>query len=94
MKRVFAELVPPAVVTRTLAVPALPAGVVQVIEVLELTDGEVHVLPPIVTVVAPVTKFVPVMVMVVPPAVEPLLGDTAVAVGGSNEILSPPCVAA
>ena len=84
MKRVFAELVPPAVVTRTLAVPALPAGVVQVIEVLELTDGEVHVLPPIVTVVAPVTKFVPVMVMDAPPAVGPLEGETEVTVGAAT----------
>ena len=80
----MAELVPPAVVTRTLAVPALPAGVVHVIEVLELTDGEVHVLPPIETVVAPVTKFVPVMVMDVPPAVGPLAGETEVTVGAAT----------
>ena len=84
MNNEFAELVPPAVVTSTLAVPALPAGVVQVIEVLELTDGEVHVLPPIETVVAPVTKFVPVMVMDVPPAVEPLAGETEVTDGAAT----------
>jgi len=81
VNRVLAAFVPPGVVTKTLAVPALPAGVEQVIKVLELTDGEVHVLPPIVTVVAPVTKFVPVMVIVVPPAVEPLVGKMDVSVG-------------
>jgi len=84
VNNVFAELVPPAVVTSTLAEPALPAGVVQVIEVLELTDGEVHVLPPIVTVVAPVTKFVPVMAMDVPPAVGPLAGETEATVGAAT----------
>jgi len=94
----FAELVPPTVVTSTLADPALPAGVVQVIEVLELTDGEVHVLPPIETVVAPVTKFVPVMVMDVPPAVEPLVGETVATVGAATYVnnefaeLVPPAV--
>ena len=49
-------LVPPAVVTRTLAVPALPAGVMQVIHVVDVTEGDVQVLPAIVTVVAPATK--------------------------------------
>ena len=82
----LAALVPPAVVTSTLADPALPDGVVQVIEVLELTDGEVHVLLLIVTVVAPVTKFVPVMVMEVPPAVEPLVGETVATVGAATYV--------
>ena len=92
MNSVLAALVPPAVVTSTLAVPALPAGVVQVAEVEEATLTDVHATPPTVMPVAPV-KLVPVMVMLVPPAVEPLVGDTAVTVGGSNEILSPPAVA-
>ena len=37
-------------------------------------------LPPMVT-VTPLTKFVPVMVTLVPPAVGPELGDIAVTVG-------------
>ena len=50
----MAEFVPPGVVTRTLAVPALPAGVVAVIEV-ELTKVKLGtVAPPSVTEVAPV----------------------------------------
>jgi hypothetical protein len=66
-------LVPPAVVTNTLAAPAEPAGVVQVIEVADTTVTEVHALPPIVTALAPV-RLVPVMVTLVPPAVLPLVG--------------------
>ena len=50
----MAEFVPLGVVTSTLAVPALPAGVVAVIEV-ELTTVKLGtVAPPIVTEVAPV----------------------------------------
>ena len=63
-----------------LAVPAVPAGVVQVMEVAETTTTLVQAFPPTVTAVAPV-KSVPVMVMLLPPAVEPLPGDTAVTVG-------------
>ena len=81
----LAALVPPAVVTSTLfAVPALPEGVVQVIEVVELTEGAAQVLPSIVAVVAPVTKLVPVIVTLVPPAVGPLLGLIAVTVGAAT----------
>jgi len=77
---VLAELVPPGVVTKTLAVPALPAGVVQVEEVADITVTPVHAKPPTVILVAPV-KLVPVMVMVVPPAVGPLVGETEATVG-------------
>ena len=50
----MALLMPLGVVTRTLAVPKLPAGVVAVIEV-ELTTVKLGtVAPPIVTAVAPV----------------------------------------
>ena len=77
-------LVPPAVVTRTLAVPALPAGVMQVIDVVDVTEGDVQVLPAIVTVVAPATKLVPLIRTLVPPAVEPLLGVMAVTVGATT----------
>jgi hypothetical protein len=68
-----------------LSLPAPCGGVIQVIEVLELTVG-VHVLPPIVTVVAPVTKLVPVMVMDVPPAVGPLAGETEATVGAATYV--------
>jgi len=81
---VLAALVPPAVVTSTLAVPALPDGVVQVIEVTDVTAGDAQVLPPIVTVVAPVTKSVPVIVTLVPPAVEPEVGLIDVTVGAAT----------
>ena len=79
MNSVLAALVPPAVVTNTLALPAVPAGVVQVAEVAEATTL-VQAAPPTVMAVAPV-KSVPVIVMAVPPAVEPVLGFTAVTVG-------------
>ena len=89
----LAAFVPAGVVTRMLAVPAAPAGVVQVMEVAETTTTLVHAAPPTVTPVAPV-KLVPVIVILVPPAVEPVFGLTAVTVGGSVEILSPPLVPA
>ena len=70
----LAALVPAAVVTKTLAVPAVPAGVVAVMLVELTTTTLVAAVPPMVTAVAPV-KSVPVMVMLVPPAVEPLVGE-------------------
>ena len=78
----MAALVPPGVVTKTLAVPAVPAGVVAVMVVELTTVTLVAAVPPMVTAVAPV-KSVPVMVMVVPPAVEPLVGEIFVTVGGA-----------
>ena len=60
-------------VTSTLAVPAEPAGVVQVMEVAETTDTEVQALLPMVTALA-LVRLVPVMVTLVPPAVLPLVG--------------------
>ena len=77
----FAALVPPGVVTRTLAVPAAPAGVVQVMEVALTTVTLVAAAPPMVTPVAPV-KFVPVMVTLEPPAMDPKVGLMAVTAGG------------
>ena len=76
----MAAVVPPAVVTRTLALPAVPAGVVQVMLVALATLKLLHAVPPTLTPVAPV-KLVPVRVMLVPPAMGPALGDTAVTVG-------------
>ena len=66
----FAEFVPPGVVTSTLAVPALPAGVVAVMVVAFTTVTPVAAVPPMVTAVAPV-KPVPVMVTDCPAASGP-----------------------
>ena len=69
------------VATTTSFPPAVPDGVVQVIEVEETTTTDVHELPPIVT-VEPVIKLVPVIVTEVPPAVVPEVGEMLVTVGG------------
>jgi hypothetical protein len=84
---VLAVLVPPDVVTNTLAVPAVPAGVVQLADVAEATTP-VQAAPPTV-IVAPV-KSVPVIVMAVPPAVEPVVGltDATVGTGLVGEIIT------
>ena len=76
--------VPPAVVTATLFAPAVPAGVTAVMVVVEVTFSAVAATPPTVTLVVPATKFVPVIVISVPPRVEPLVGVTAVIVGGTT----------
>ena len=73
----------PPTVTVTVAVPALPAGVVAVMVVLLTTAILVAAAPPNVT-VAPAAKFVPVMVTAVPPVVDPVLGDTPPTVGGAR----------
>ena len=66
--------------TTTSLALALPARVVQVIDVAETTETLVQAMPPTVT-VAPETKFVPVIVIDVPPAVEPLVGEIDPIVG-------------
>ena len=60
--------------------PAACAGVVAVSVVLLLTLTLVAAVPPKLT-VAPLTKFEPLMVTEVPPAVDPLLGVTELPVG-------------
>jgi hypothetical protein len=70
----------PLTVTVTVTAPALPAGVVAVICVALTTTMLAAAVPPNVT-VAPAAKFVPVIVTAVPPAVEPLLGDTLLTAG-------------
>ena len=78
----MALLVPLGVVTNTLAVPALPAGVFAVSEV-ELTTVKLGtVAPPIVTEVSPV-KSVPVMVTDCPPVNGPDDGLMDVTVGAA-----------
>ena len=75
-------MVPLGVVTRTLAVPAVPAGVVAVIVVAFTTVTAVAAVPPNVIAVAPV-KLVPVRVTACPPASGPDEGLIAVAVGAA-----------
>ena len=73
-------LCPPELVTVTVTAPALPAGVVAVIVVLFTTTTLVAAAAPNVT-VAPVAKFVPVIVTAVPPVSAPLVGLILLTVG-------------
>ena len=73
----------PVLVTVTVTAPALPGGVFAVMVVLFTTATFVAAAAPNAT-VAPETKFVPVIVTAVPPAVVPLFGDTLVTVGGTT----------
>jgi len=72
---------PPALVTVTSTAAADSAGAVAVIEVAEFTVTPVAAVDPNLT-VFPEANPVPVMVTDVPPAVGPLVGLTAVTVGG------------
>ena len=74
-------LLPLVVVTTTLTEPAVPGGTSAVMLVPLTTVKLVAATPPNVT---PVTleKFVPVIVTVLPPDVQPELGETEVTVGG------------
>ena len=82
MNAPLAVAVPPGSVTLTSAAPAEWAGLVVVIWVslLVLMGADV---PPKVTEVAPV-RPVPVIVTGVPPAVDPVPGDTEDMVGGGG----------
>ena len=75
---------PLAVVTKTSKVPDVRVGVTAVIEVADTTVNAA-LTPPNFTAVAPV-KTVPVIVTVVPPAAGPLVGLTAVTVGGPTNV--------
>ena len=76
--------VPPGVVTVTSIVAADSAGAVAVIEVGELTVTPVAAWPVPNATVEPATKLVPVIVMVVAPAVGPALVLIAVTVGAGR----------
>jgi hypothetical protein len=76
-----APLGPPPVVTIMPTAPALRAGVLQVIVVLFTTLIVVAANPSNVTKVAPV-KFVPVIVILVPPAVLPVNCEMLLITGG------------
>ena len=69
-------------VTTTSCAPALPAGVVQVIEVADTTVTLAHAAPPTVA-VAPERKLVPVIVIAVPPALVPEVPETLDTVGAA-----------
>jgi len=75
--------VPPAVVTATLLAPAVPAGVVAVIDVALTTATLAAAMPFTVTLVAPV-KLVPEIVIAVPPLVGPEFGLTEVIIGAGT----------
>ncbi len=76
---VKAEVPPPFVVTVMSTMPALPAGLVAVICVLE-SAVIVPAVPPKLTSVAS-DRFIPSIVTVVPPSVVPLDGETPVTTG-------------
>ncbi len=75
-------LVPPGVVTVTSTAPGLAAGAVAVRWVADWTLTAVAGFEPKST-VAPETKFVPVIVIVFPPASGPAAGLTVLTVGRS-----------
>ena len=83
MKALVWMAVPPAVVTATLFAPAVPAGVLAVIEVAFTTTTLVAAMPLTVTLVVPV-KLIPVMVNAVPPRVDPEVGEMEVMVGAGT----------
>ena len=70
-------------VTATLCAPAGPLGVMAVIDVSDTTTKLVASTPPTFTIVVPV-KFAPVIVITVPPRVDPELGLTLVIVGAGT----------
>ena len=69
--------------TVTFFAPAVPAGVTAVIEVELATTTLVAEVPPMVT-VAPLTNPVPVIVIAVPPSVEPEEGEVVLIVGAET----------
>ena len=75
--------VPPAVVTAIVFAPAVLAGVTAVILVDETTTTLVAATPPTVTLDAPVSA-VPVIVIAVPPNVDPDVGETEDTVGPTH----------
>ena len=72
----------PGLVTVTFTAPAACAGVRAVIDVLLATATLVAAVPPNVT-VAPLAKFVPVIVTLVPPAMAPEFGETPLTVAAA-----------
>jgi hypothetical protein len=75
---------PPGVIMTTFAVPAVPAGVVAVIDVSLTTVTPVAAAPPMVTEVAPV-KPLPVIVTDVAPVIGPVAGEILENIGAGAE---------
>ena len=75
MNAPFAVGDPYGVVSETFAAPAAPDGVTAVTVAALTTTTEVAALPPTVTELVPV-RFVPVIVIAVPPVVGPTFGET------------------
>ncbi len=73
-------LVPAGVVTEIPTVPAAWAGAVAVILMSLFTVNDVAAVPPKLTAVAPVNPE-PLIVTIVPPPVEPVVGETLVIAG-------------
>ena len=89
MKPLERVAVPDGVVTDTDAGPTAPAGVTAVTDVGLTTVTFVAGFPPTMTDVAP-ERFVPVSVIVVPPAFEPEVGATDESVGSSAVYVNRP----
>ena len=83
MKAPINIAVPTGEVTTTSLLPALPSVVVAVIDVSSTTVTFVAAALPIITVV-PLKKFVPFIVIVVPPSVGPDIGDILSTVGAGS----------
>ena len=79
----LAPFEPAAVVTTTLAVPIVPAGVTHVMLVAVLALRLVAAAPPMVTPVAAL-RFKPVIVTLVVPAEGPLVGEMLATVGAGT----------
>ena len=78
-----AVVAPFVLLTRTLAGPAVPAGVVAVKLVALTGVRPVAAAPPMVTSLGPIPmKLSPVIVTMVPPKVEPVAGEMDVIFGG------------
>lgn len=77
--------IPPAVYTHTFFAPTLPVGVTAFMRVALATEKLAESMPSTVTRVA-VVKFVPPIVIVVPPRVEPVAGVSEVIVGGAINV--------
>ena len=77
---------PFGLVTSTSRAPAVPAGV-RAVSCVALTNVTLVADVPPTRTVAPDAKFVPVRVMLVPPAVGPVEGETDVSVGVLDDVV-------
>jgi hypothetical protein len=85
LSAVLVALVPPVVVTVRSTVPAVPAGLVALIEVALFKVKLAALVVPNFTVIGR-AKFVPVIVTTVPPPVLPAVGVIVAMVGGATYV--------